>query len=77
MPRNEQRPVEFSKHAVQRLEQRGIPVADAEQLIRHGAIRADADCDFLAYGRINGRSVEVACLDLGDRIRVKTAYIYG
>lgn len=72
--RNETRPVKFSRHATQRMAQRGISQADAEQIVRHGATRPDADSDFIAFGSINGRHIEVACLDKGDHIFVKTVY---
>ncbi|HEY9765345.1 MAG TPA: DUF4258 domain-containing protein [Chroococcales cyanobacterium] len=75
--RNEGRPIEFGKHAVKRLKGREISESDAVQIIRHGAIRPDGDCDFIAFGSFNGRQLEAACLDLGDHIFVKTVYWEG
>ena len=77
MPRNEQRPVTFGFHARERLAQRGIALAEAEHVVRHGATRPDADCDFIAFGWFKGATLEVACLDRGDHIFVKTVYYFG
>lgn len=72
--RHESRAIRFSHHAQKRLAQRSIDRADAEQIVRSGAIRPDADCDFVAYGSFGGKYIEVACLDKGDHLFVKTVY---
>lgn len=74
MPRDERRPVIFGYHAKQRLAERGIRPEDAEWVVRAGAVRPDADCDFIAFGSVAGRPIQCACLDRGDHILVKTAY---
>jgi len=72
--RREAREVKFGKHAERRLRDRRILREDAELIVRSGAIRPDADCDFIAFGSISGRTLECACLDMGEHIFVKTVY---
>lgn len=74
MPRHERRPIELTDHAEKRMLKRGISIELVEQIVRHGSTRPDADCDFIAFGSYEGRYIEVACLDLGNRIRVKATY---
>lgn len=74
MSHNDQRPVKFSHHAERRLAERGISKADAEQIVRHGARRADVDDDFIAFGSISGEPLEVVCVEDGYDLVVKTVY---
>lgn len=66
--------MKFSRHALIRLRDRGIDQAAAEAVVRHGAIRPDADCDFIAYSIGGATPIACACLDLGDQILFKTVY---
>ncbi len=74
MPRNEQRPVIFGTHARKRAAERFFDLNNAEAIVRTGAIRPDAKCDFIAFGAFGGQRIECACLDKGDHIFVKTVY---
>jgi hypothetical protein len=77
MPRDERRPVVFSYHALKRLRERGVSRAEAEWIVRAGAVRPDADRDFLAYGTGAGALITCACLDEGALVFVKTVYVEG
>ena len=58
--RNELRPLRYTTHARRRMEQRNISKAEVEQIVRAGARRADGIGKWVAFGRVNGRRLEVA-----------------
>lgn len=73
--RYETREIKISKHAAKQIKVREITEYEVKSIVRAGAVHPDADCDFIAYGSIRGQHIEVACLDLGSHLLIKTAYV--
>jgi hypothetical protein len=68
MPRDEQRPITFSAHALERIDERGVSCGQAEQLIRAGAWEPDGvgikgDPKWVVYGGPFGAYVGVAFVE--------------
>lgn len=68
MPRNEQRPIIFTRHALERLEDRSITAEEAEVVVRGGAWHPDGtgrngEPKWIAEGSIKGHWIKVAFIE--------------
>ncbi len=68
MPRNERRPVEFSVHAKDRLDLRGVEEDEARAIVRTGAWRPDGvgrfgEPKWIAHGSIRGQWIDIVFVE--------------
>lgn len=71
VPRNDQRPITWSEHALQRLVDRGVTQAEAEQIIRSGVWHADGvgdqgDPKWAAEGSATGKHLRIVFVETTD-----------
>jgi hypothetical protein len=71
-PRDETRPITYSKHAEERLAERGVAIADVDRVIRAGAWQRDGVDTFKAFVRSGRVLLQVVFADKGSRLHVIT-----
>lgn len=68
MPRNERRPIEFSLHALERMDERGVDEEEARAVVLAGAWHPDGtgrqgEPKWVAAGSVRGQQVKVAFIE--------------
>jgi hypothetical protein len=66
MPRNEKRPIKFSRHAMQRMVQRKIDAIEVEQAIRSGAWHPNSTEGWVSRAAFGGRIYDIVFIETTD-----------